>query len=138
MTVQSKLKALKKAWKKAEARAGFTPVPDGTYQAKIDGATLEESKTSKRLQVSWALQVVVGEYEGRKLWKRDGIDDENQLEWFKGALETLELEAPNDIEDIPDVLEEAAGMGVEITVRTKDEFQNIYFNEVIDLDAIGE
>lgn len=132
MSVQDKLKKLKKAWKSAEARAGFTPVPDGTYQVRIKDATLEESKASKRLQVCWELEIISDEHEGRKLFKRDGVDDESQLEWFKGNLETLELEAPAEIAGITDVLGEAVGLAVEITVKTANEFQNIYFNDLIE------
>ena len=135
-TVASALKGLKGAWKKAEARVGFSPVPDGQYQARIDNAVLELSKSSKRPQISYELTIVSGEYENRKLWKRDGIDGEEQLEWTKGTLETLDLEIPDNINDLPDCIDGAKGLGVEITVRTKEEFQNIYFNELLDLDDV--
>ena len=133
MAVQSKLKKLKGAWKKSQAKSGNSPVPDGTYQCRIDEAVLSESKNTQRLQVGWTLKILADDQEGRMLWKYDGIETEEAMGWFKGALETLELEVPDGEEDIPDVLEAAQGLGVEVTVRTKDEFQNVYFNELIDM-----
>lgn len=138
-TVQGALRRLKGAWKKAEAKVGFSPVPDSTYQCRIDDATLELSKSSKRPQISYALTVANGDFQNRKLWKRDGIDGEEQLEWTKGTLETLGLDIPEDIEGLPEILEDVPGLYVEVTVKTKDEFQNIYFNELIeDVEDAGE
>lgn len=138
MTVQSQLKKMQKAWGTAEAKSGFVPLDDGTYQVRIDEATIKESKTSKRLQVEWALAVLTGDAQGRTVKKFDGIDDEESISWFKGGLERLEVECPDEILELGEVLESLQGTGAEITVKTRDEYQNIYFNEVIDIEDLEE
>lgn len=138
-TIQDRLNGLQESWEGAEPREGFSPIPDGDYSLRIDTATIEEAKESKRLQVKWAMTVVSpAEFGNRKLWKYDGLDTVENLEWLKGSLATLEVELPDDISELGEALESLAGSGVDVTVKTKDEYQNVYFNGPIDLDEADE
>ncbi len=135
MSVKTDLAKMKKAWKKAETREGFPTVPDGTYECRIDAATVAKSKgTTKRLQVGFQLTIVSGDQANRKLNKYDGIETEENIEWLKGSLASLDVDVPDDISELPDVLASLEGTGCEVTVKTKDEFQNVYFNGPIELD----
>ena len=133
-SVASRLKSLQKEWKEAEPRIGGARLPDATYNARIGTPVVEESKASQRLQVNWPLTVIDGDYADKKLNKYDGIEDADGLAWLQGTLEILELEIPEDVTDLGSILQSADGLLVEITLQTKDEFQNIYFNELLEAD----
>jgi CO dehydrogenase/acetyl-CoA synthase beta subunit len=126
-----KLKSFGKTWKGVEPRQGAARIHDGDYTCRIDDVVLEEAKNSGRLQVAWHLVVIEGDQENKKVVKRDGIEDEDGMAWLQGTLEKLELEIPEDIEDLGETLEEAKGLEVSVSVVTKDEYQNIYINELV-------
>ncbi len=128
----STLKSLQKNWKKTEPRKVGAPVPDNGYSARINTAVIEESKASGRLQVNWGLEVTDGDYAGRKLFKFSGLESEDNLAFLQGDLETLELPIPENIADLGEVLEDAAGLAVEVNVRTKEEFTNVDFIELLE------
>lgn len=130
--LKSRLKAMQKVWKKGEAKTGGGKVPDDNYNVRIDSMTLEESKASSRLQVHYEMCILDGNYEGKKLHKYQGIEDQEQVDYFMGDLEMLEVEVPTNMEDIGESLEAAAGLLVELSVATRDEFQNIYLNELLE------
>lgn len=129
--VRAALAALEGGWGDTEERS-FTEIPPGKYQAKITEATINNAKSSGRLQVSWTLEVVNGEFTGRNLWCHDGIEDEEQRAFFRGKLARIGLEWPPKPTDLPDKLQEALDTYVEITVKQKGEFTNIYFNKALD------
>lgn len=131
-TVASALQKMRSAWKDAEAKSGFQQVPDGTYQCRIESASIGRSKQKKRLQVGWDLVIVNGEYANQHLFKYDGIDSPENLEWLKGTLTNLGVEIPDDITELPATLAELEGTYCEVTSKTKDEFQNVYINEALE------
>ena len=135
--VAGMLASLQKDWKKSEPRKIGAPVPDDSYPARILSAVIEESKASGRLQVKWELEIADGDYEGRKVLKFSGLETKDNLSFLQGDIETLELAIPERISDLGEVLEEAAGLLVEINVRTRDEFTNIDFVELLE-DEEGE
>ena len=130
-TLSSRLKALQKSWKTATPKQGGVGVPDGTYEVRIESAILEEAKSTERLQIHWVLTVLTEEYANKALHKYDGCDRPEDLDWVQGTLETLELTIPDNIADIGPTLEEAQGLLAEVTVQTRDEFTNIYFNDLL-------
>ena len=134
----SKLKALQKKWKTTQPKTFGKQAPDGDYEVKIVSAVLEQAKSeSKRLQVVWALKILEGDCKDRELTHRSGLEgSEDCLAYFQGELETLELELPDDISDIGGTLQEAIGLELEISLSTRNEFQNVRFNEL--LEASGD
>jgi hypothetical protein len=131
----SKLKGLQKAWKNSEPQRGGVGVPDGMYPCRIDEAVLQEAKSSGRLQIKWGMSVIDGDHENKKIYKYDGLDNEQALGFIMGTFETLELEIPDNIEEIGEALEAAVGLECMVQVKTKDEFTNIYFNDLLDSDG---
>jgi len=128
----STLSKLQKNWKKTKPRQAGVPVPDGQYPARIESVVIEESKSSKRMQVNWGLKIVEGDYENREVHKFSGLETEDNLAFLQGDLETLELAIPDSINDLGEVLTEAAGLLLEINVRTSNEFTNIDFIELLE------
>jgi len=118
-------------WEGAEPRSFGAPLPDGQYEGIIENAIIEESRNG-RLQARWDLLVTEGDCEGRQIRKYNGLETKDNLAWFKGDLETLDLTVPDDFTDIGDTLEEACGMGIRFQVRSRDEFTNIDFIEPLE------
>jgi len=127
-SVASKLRALKKAWKAAAPRTGGG-LPDGEYEGVIRTATVGLSKSdAKRLQCMWSIEATGPEgFEGRKQIKIAGLETEDNLAWFKGDLAVLGVDAPDDVDEIPDVVGQTEGLPIAFRVRTKQEFTNVDF-----------
>ena len=132
-SMQAKLKAMQKGWSKAEPAQGGFPVPDGSYAVRIISAILEQARKSARLQINWEMQVIEpANYAGKIFHKYAGIDTDESLPYVQGDLEALELEIPDSIVDIGVTLESAAGLVCEVGVRTKAEFTNVDFVELVE------
>lgn len=132
-TLAAKLKKLQGVWEETEPAAGGMSLPDDDYTGRITSAVLEESKNSNRLQINFAIQVLSpDDYEGKVIHKYQAMEEEKDLPYVQGTLETLEVEIPDDIADIGEALEECQGLVVDFTVKSKDDFVNIYFNEVLE------
>jgi hypothetical protein len=127
----SALSDVQDIWESAEARTGGVPLEDGTYTGVIENALIEKSRNG-RLQVRWDLLVTEGDSEGRQIRKYEGLETEENLGWFKGDLETLEVDVPEDINDLGDALEAACGLAIVFRVKSKDDFVNVYFNELVE------
>ena len=123
-------------WDDTEEGGSFGEVPDNKYEVKIKSATLNHSKSSGRRQVSWDLEIVSGEYKGRHIFKHDGIDDEQQRSFLRGGLAKLGVEWPKKSKFVATIAD-LEGTFAAVTVRTKGEYQNCYFDKALDEDAIG-
>jgi hypothetical protein len=121
-----------------ETDAKSTEIADGKYQARIEDFEINESQ-SGRVQAVFKIQLVSGEAKGRTLYKRDGLDSEESVGWFKSGIKRLGLEPPTS-EELNDGTfeEEVVGSFVEVTCKTKDpQFgPNVYFNRAIEEDDI--
>jgi hypothetical protein len=119
----------------------FDKVDPGKYQAKIEAAAINNAKSSGRLQVSWELTIINGDFQGRKLFKHDGIDTVEGRSFFRGTLAKLGHEWPDDPEDLPEVLEELLETYVAVTVRNRKDDEdniNIYFDKALDSDDVED
>jgi hypothetical protein len=132
------------AWENSDAKEGFGDVDPGKYQVVITDATLGKSKTSQRLQVTFALTILSnGLMKGRKLWKRDGLDNEDSIGWFKGGLARLGLEPPKKKSELPDFLAGMVDTYAQVTVKHKKDPDsesgvrvNTYFDKALDEDEL--
>ena len=135
--VAGRLGGLQKDWNKSEARHRGAALPDGEYEGVIEQVLLEESQNG-RLQCRWDLLVTSEECEGRQIRKYNGLETKDNLDWFKGDLECLDIEIPDDLSELGEVLAEAQGLAIAFQVRSKDEFTNIDFIEVLEAGASDE
>ena len=135
----SRLKALQKDWKKAAPKKFGQQAPDGSYEVKIVGAVIEEAKAeSKRLQIRWTLKILDGDYKGREITHRSGLEGQDALSYLQGELDTMELEIPENITDITELLPEAIGLDLLVSLSTRNEFQNIRFEELLEADEADD
>lgn len=141
--IKKVMKELEKEWTEAEPQdvGGRSAVPNGEYTANLNGAEVQLSKSSERLQVVWDLKIAEGEYEGKQVMKFDGLDNEVSMGWTKGLMKMLGIKIPKTLAGIPAVFEtyfeENPGTLVSMTVKTKDEYTNVYINELLKGKAEG-
>jgi len=112
----------------------FEPVPDGKYQVKVDRVELTRSETSGNPMLKWALKILGPKHKGRLLWRNNVIASKDNVKWLKQDLYTCGLQMEK-LSDLPGKLESLLDVGLEVTKRTKNEFENIYFNRRIALSG---
>lgn len=112
----------------------FEPVPDGKYQVKVDRVELTRSETSGNPMLKWALKILGSKHKGRLLWRNNVIASKDNVKWLKQDLYTCGLQMEK-LSDLPGKLESLLDVGLEVTKRTKNEFENIYFNRRIVLSG---
>lgn len=125
------LQGLSKLFKNGQAKRGTPTLPDGTYQGEIVAAIQAKTK-KKKLQVDWTLKVLAGEYEGRTQHKYDLLVTQENVDWFLGVLEVLEVEAPSDASEMKSTLKSCVGKKVEFSVKSSGDFSNVYINELLE------
>ena len=108
----------------------FEAVPDGKYQVKVDRVELTRSETSGNPMLKWALKILGPTHKGRLLWRNNVIASKDNVKWLKQDLYTCGLQM-DKLSDLPGILETLLDVGLEVTKRTKNEFENIYFNRRI-------
>lgn len=135
MASNTKLKALNKSWKEAAKRepAGFSDLEPAVYLMGIQGE-LGEFGPQKKLAIRWSYIVQEGEAAGAVQSDFDNMETEENLFWIQSKLAKLGYELPEDITDLPEILEEISN---EIPVARckvveKDGFTHVYVNKVVE------
>lgn len=128
------LQELENTWEEAEVtemQGGFTVLPDGNYTGKLLAGSVEMSQNG-RVQIVWTLKVAEGKHEGKTIKKFNGIDNEIAIGYAKGLMKLIGITIPKDVTKLPKALNDffgdKEGVDIEFTVKTKDEFTNIYIN----------
>lgn len=130
MSLSSKLAKLQKQYKAAKAApsGGFVPVPDGRYQARVDRAAIEEHRQHKYLLCAWTFTILEGPCANRKVFNNYHIGKTEQaLGFLKRDLNQIGIET----EDLEEALRQAIGRVVDIRVTTRNGFQNVWVNGLI-------
>ena len=99
--VALKLRKLSKAWSRSEARVAGSPIKDGDYIGKVVKMEVGESKKG-RLQVATRFKIMDGKVKGQETSRFDGIETEENMDWFKGLCEVLGVDIPDDLEELPE------------------------------------
>ena len=128
--VKDRLAQAKKLYGKTEARTGARRLPPGVgYTGIIKDPVLEISKND-RLQVVWPITVTSpDEFEGVDHRDWSGLETENNIAFFKGRLEKIGVDVPDDISDIGDALDACDGLHIRFDVVKVEEYTNTYFTE---------
>jgi len=116
-------------WKKGKDQGG--DVPEGQYMLQLSGATLKETQ-SGNLGIVAKYLVVEGEFEGVEVSEFKNLTSGRGPYFISQWIELLGFTAPDDIEDLEDLLVEMteAAPIASCTVKVKGEFTNIYVNEL--------
>jgi len=116
--------------------SGFEPLPDGRYQVAVERVELLRSRAGNPM-LKWTLRVLGPQCQGRLLWRNNVIASAENLKWLKTDLHTCGLDLEK-LSDLPANLERLLDVRLEITKRTKDENENVYFNRRIVTDDPGQ
>ena len=111
----------------------FEELPDGKYQVKIDKAVLTQTRSSGEPMIRWELVVISGPFEGRRIFK-NSVFTQAALPFIKGDFNRLNLEM-SSLKELPARLREALDKALEVTVKTKGENHNCFFNKSLNIPA---
>lgn len=142
--VSRDLKKLSKSWAKTEAKqgGGGGGIPDGEYTLSLKSMEVKHSKNG-RLQVVSSFSIVSPKkMKGKDKLVFHGLENENNIAYFKGYAEVIGLELPDDMEDLPDALQSFVEDNEDdITVKfvtNKDGYQNMTIIAVGDNELESE
>jgi len=105
----------------------FESIPDGKYQVVVDKAEITKAKTSGNPLLKWTLKILGPTNINRLLWNYHILNNPTGQSWLKKDLNLCEVHL-NKLSDLPKKLEQLLDIKLEVTVRTRDDSQNVYFN----------
>ena len=119
----------------AEIQEGFSSLPDGKYQARLDAIRMEPNSYTGFLHLAIEFVVCSGEYEGRKIFYSKPVKQE-QMPYIKTDLARLgikparfslvEKEFSSVLDKIVDIQLKTSKPNMEGKV-----YQNTYINKVV-------
>ena len=123
----------------SEAEAEFEPVPDGKYQVTVDRVELTRTKTSGKPMLKWALKIIGPSHAGRLLWRNNVIATKENIKWLKKDLYSAGLNIQK-LSELPANLDQLLDVTLEITKRSRGEYEDIFINKRIKLaeEALAE
>lgn len=130
--------AFKKSRKNVgDSTGGFELVEPGTYEASIDSIKLEAVR-NKPLQVVMFLKILDSDEKDKTIRHSWNLDNEVGNDLFIQFLNLLGYIDVEDIEMLPEIIEEIDALNVtlEIFVKIKDNYNRVNFNSVLEQDGI--
>jgi hypothetical protein len=129
--IKKRLAAIQDMWAAAEPAQGFAELPVGQYRGKILSAVIELSKKD-RLQLVWSIKVTKGDHKGTEVKRFSGLETDKNLAWLKGDFAILGVEVDGDDSNaIAEAGAEVEDLEIIFNVRTKEEYTNIDFVDVV-------
>ncbi len=114
----------------------FESVSDGTYQTLVKKVELTRSKTSEKPMLKWTLEILAPKQKGRLIFRNNMIETPENIKWLKTDLHTCGLELKK-LSDLPANLEKLLDVKLEVTKRTRGEYENVFFNRRIAMEGGG-
>jgi hypothetical protein len=107
----------------------FESIPDGHYQVRVDSVQLLRSSKGDPM-LKWSLRVLGPTHEDRLLWRNNVMASADNVVWLKKDLFTCGLRLAK-LSELPANLERLLDICLEVTKKTKGDFESIYFNKRI-------
>jgi hypothetical protein len=114
-------------WAKTSVSAEemYSDIPDGSYDAVIEGARVTETTSTARPMVIWKLRIR-GPQAVNRVVTKNRVITENTLGYLREDLEKCGLQVSR-LSELPDRLGELSDRPVGLDKRTKDGRANFYF-----------
>jgi hypothetical protein len=113
----------------------FEPVPDGKYQVRVE--TVELTRTQKGdPMLKWMLRIVGPTHQGRILWRNNVMATPDNIRWLKKDLFACEVKLAR-ISELPANLGQLLDIHLEVTKKTRGEFDSVFINKRIHTLAGG-
>ena len=113
----------------------FEEVPPGKYTVNIEKVELVRAQTSGAPMLKWQLRVLGPQHRGRVIW-RNSVISEKSLGYLKTDLHKCGLVLAK-LSELPQHLDRLLDVKLAVTVRTKGEYQAIYFDKRLEADEAG-
>lgn len=110
----------------------FDPVPDGKYQVAVEKVEITRSKAAGNPMLKWCLKIIAPRFIGRLLWRNNMMVTKENIRWLKTDLHTCGLELQK-LSELPANLEKLLDVKLEVTKRTRGDYENIYINQRLEL-----
>ena len=127
-------------WATADEPAGFTPIPDGRYNAVVEVARPEYTSNHQRC-LYWELVIVGGSEDGKRIFRRNMLETPQNVGWLKADLRKCGIDVDNPAFTPSGFLfggtGSLIGMCLDVTLKTgkpNDQgqtYQNCNFNGVV-------
>jgi hypothetical protein len=134
----SDLDALLAGAKPAERKAS-DPVPNGRYQVFVDKAHVDTHPETKSRQLVWELVIIAGKCRGRRLWHKNILATQKNLDWLLHDLQLAGVPFPEHMNDLHQLTTQLLDVVLDINVsnQTVDGkvFANIYLNRRLALEV---
>lgn len=108
-------------------------VPDGKYQVTVHKVELARSKTSDTPMLKWQLKIIAPAHIGRMIFRNNMMGSAENIKWLKQDLYACGL-ALDKLSELPNHLYELLDVALEVTVKTKGEYTNVFLNKRIQTD----
>lgn len=117
-------------------KTSLPPLPDGKYIARIVYVRLGRAGEGGPPAFKWKFTITEGDYSGRHVWHRQIVSEEN-LKFIRRDFDAVELQVEK-LSEAAELLPQLTNVAVEIALKTRNEFQNVYINRRIRGDAEHE
>jgi len=107
----------------------FEPIPDGRYQVIVDRVELVRTSKGDPM-LKWTLRVLGPTHEGRLLWRNNVMASAENVKWLKRDLYACDLRIAR-LSELPANLERLLDIRLEVTKRSKGEYESICINKRI-------
>lgn len=112
--------------------------PVGTFQVSIDDANLGRSINSDRLQITYKMTILTGEYKDVVIRKYDGLETAQQASITRQQMERLGINVKGlSLQQLPAVLLELIGKQAVIMAKKNGQYYNIYFQRLMQSEGPG-
>lgn len=127
------LSHLDESWKNATVDDdNRSEIPDGKYMCRIESVELKESKSGKPM-LAQELRIIDGKFSKRKLFRNSLLVTEENVKYLKKDLHTLGIHLDR-LSDLPDHLSSLLDIEVQVTVKTKGEYQNVWIDKRLGIE----
>lgn len=137
---------LKNAWSDVEPIGGSSGASfdeldiDDKYLGVIEHASVGNAKgKSKRFQYVIVFKALTGPNAGRKNCVSNGLETPGNIGYFMGLLNTLGHDCPAQETldtELPLIMEQLKGVGIELSTKQNGEYKNTYINSVEDVSSL--
>ena len=109
-------------------------VPDGKYQVVVHKVELARSKQSDTPMLKWQLKIIAPHSVGRMIFRNNMLGSAENVKWLKQDLYACGL-GLEKLSDLPGRLTDLLDVALQVTVKSKGEYSNVFINNRIDTDT---
>ncbi|MHB9023447.1 MAG: DUF669 domain-containing protein [Armatimonadota bacterium] len=127
---------------KPAERKKSDPVPNGRYQVFVDKARVDQHEETGNRQLVWEMVVLAGPHRGRRLWYRNTLGTQKNVDWLLHDLQLVGAPLPERMNDLHAIVKHLLDVTLEVNVRNQvvdgHTYTNVYLNRRVALEIPPE